>query len=82
MLMAHSDVFRAMFSDPASVAILANNGNKLILADTNPVAVHQMLTYMYSSALPEDFSNEHTLDLMKIAERYALEPLKSLVEER
>lgn len=43
ILMAHSDVFRAMFKHTGTIE---NRDSKLILTDTNPVAVNQMLTYM------------------------------------
>jgi hypothetical protein len=79
ILMAHSDVFRAMFKH---AGIIENQENKLVLTDTNPVAVNQMLTYMYSGALPENFLDEHASALMQIAEKYALEPLKLLCQEK
>lgn len=80
--MAHSGVFRTMFTDPISIAILADDDNKLLLTQTTPTAVTQMLTYMYSGSLPENFLNEHASDLLQIAEKYALEPLKMLIDEQ
>lgn len=79
ILMTHSDVFRAMFKHPGTIE---NQTSKLVLCDTTPVAVNQMLTYMYSGALPENFLDEHAPALMQIAEKYALEPLKLLCQEK
>lgn len=79
ILMAHSDVFRAMFKHPGTIE---NQESRLLLTDTNPVAVNQMLTYMYSGSLPENFLDEHAPALMQIAEKYALEPLKLLCQEK
>jgi speckle-type POZ protein len=79
ILMAHSDVFRAMFKH---VNTVESRDSKMILTDTNPVAVNQMLTYMYSGSLPENFLDEHAPALMQIAEKYALDPLKLLCQDK
>ncbi|KAI6178814.1 Speckle-type POZ protein [Aphelenchoides besseyi] len=79
ILMAHSDVFRAMFKHPSTIE---NIENKVVLKDTNPTAVDQMLTYMYSGSLPDTFLDEHASALMQIAEKYALDSLKLLCQEK
>lgn len=68
-----------MFKHPGTIE---NRDNKLVLTDTNPVAVNQMLTYMYSGSLPENFLDDHAPALMQIAEKYAMDPLKLLCQEK
>ncbi|KAI6228985.1 Speckle-type POZ protein [Aphelenchoides fujianensis] len=69
MLMAHSEVFRAMFKHKGTIESIES---KLVLKDTNP----------YSGALPESFLDEHASALMQIAEKYAMDPLKLLCQEK
>jgi hypothetical protein len=77
--MAHSEVFRAMFKHEGTIE---NHDNHLLLADTTPTAVSQMLTWMYSGTLPGGFADEHALVLLQIAEKYAVDPLKLLYQEK
>lgn len=79
VLMAHSEVFRAMFTHKNT---LENLESRVKLTDTNPIAVHQMLTYMYSSNLPEGFEDEHAPKLIEISEKYGLDALKILCQDK
>jgi speckle-type POZ protein len=79
MLIAHSDVFRAMFKHKGTIE---NRDSRLVLTDTTPTAVSQMLTYMYSGALPDGFLDEQASALLQIAEKYAVDPLKLLCQEK
>ena len=79
MLSAHSDVFRAMLKHKSTIE---STENRLVLTDTNAMAVHQMLHYLYSSALPENFLDEHAPALMQLSEKYALDALKMLCQEK
>jgi len=79
ILMSHSDVFRAMFKHTTTIE---NIESRLVLTDTTPVAINHMLTYMYSGSLPDGFLDEHAPSLMQIAEKYALDPLKLLCQEK
>uniref|UniRef100_A0A915DQR3 Uncharacterized protein n=1 Tax=Ditylenchus dipsaci TaxID=166011 RepID=A0A915DQR3_9BILA len=79
VLIAHSEVFRAMFSHKN---MLENMESRINLTDTNPTAVHQMLTYMYSGNLPDGFADEHAPFLIEISEKYGLDPLKILCQDK
>lgn len=79
ILMAHSEVFRAMFSHKSTIE---NIESRIKLTDTNSTAVYQMLTYMYSGSLPEDFEDDHAPKLIEISEKYGLDPLKILCQEK
>jgi len=79
ILMAHSEVFRAMFSHKTT---LENIEGRIRLTDTNPTAVQQMLTYMYSGSLPDIFEDDHAPSLIEIAEKYGLDPLKIICQNK
>lgn len=79
VLIAHSEVFRAMFSHKNTIE---NLESRICLKDTNGIAVHQMLTYMYSGALPDGFADEHAPALIEISEKYGLDPLKILCQDK
>ncbi|KAI1712850.1 BTB/POZ domain-containing protein [Ditylenchus destructor] len=79
VLMAHSEVFRAMFSHKDT---LENIESRIKMTDTNPTAVHQMLTYMYSGGLPDGFADDHAPALIEISEKYGLDPLKILCQDK
>lgn len=79
VLIAHSEVFRAMFSHKD---MIENIESRMVLTDTTPTAVHQMLTYMYSGSLPNGFEDEDASALIQISEKYALDPLKILCQYR
>lgn len=77
ILIAHSEVFRAMFSHKNT---LESVESRVKLTDTNPTAVHQMLTYIYSGSLPDGFVDEHAPALIEISEKYGLDSLKILCQ--
>ena len=72
--MAHSDVFRAMFSHKETVE---NTQSRLKIADFDSEVVGQMLKYLYTGELTEELATEDFVELLKIAEKYQLELLKS-----
>ncbi|CAD5206938.1 unnamed protein product [Bursaphelenchus okinawaensis] len=78
VLMTHSDVLRAMFKH----SLEETKNGRMKMSDCCPDAVAQMLYYMYSGSLPQEFEYEHASPLMQIADKYALEPLKLLCQEK
>lgn len=79
VLMAHSEVLKAMLNHPQ---LMESQNNRLSIKDSSAVAVQQMLSYMYSGSLPEGFLDEHAPPLMEIAEKYALVQLKMLCQDK
>uniref|UniRef100_A0A914DDZ4 Speckle-type POZ protein n=1 Tax=Acrobeloides nanus TaxID=290746 RepID=A0A914DDZ4_9BILA len=79
ILMAHSEVFRAMFSHKETKE---NVESRIDLMDTSPVAVQHMLTYMYSGSISEDLTDEEAPLVMEIAEKYGLDALKILCQQK
>ncbi|KAL3104878.1 hypothetical protein niasHT_026373 [Heterodera trifolii] len=80
VLMAHSEVFRAMFTHKNETTQSAES--RVRITDCKPIVVHQMLTYMYSGRLPDTFDNDHAQELIEIAEKYGLEPMKIICQDR
>ena len=78
VLIAHSDVFNAIFQHKDSVE---NIQSHMKITDFTSEVVNQMLEFLYFGELPEQMSNENLMELLKIAEKYHLEMLKSVVEE-
>ena len=79
-MVAHSDVFRAMFSHKETVE---NTQSRLEIRDFDSYVVSQMLEYLYSGELPsEELTSENLVELLKISEKYQLELLKSISEEK
>ncbi|CAD5210270.1 unnamed protein product [Bursaphelenchus xylophilus] len=78
VLMAHSEVLRAMFKH----SMEETKNGRMKLLDACPEAVAHMLYYMYSGALPQEFEYEHASPLMQIADKYALDQLKMLCQEK
>jgi len=79
LLMAHSEVFRAMFTHEDTMESIEG---RVKLTDTNPTAVHHMLTYMYSGSLPDGFADADADSLIEISEKYALDQLKVLCQDK
>jgi speckle-type POZ protein len=80
VLMAHSEVFRAMLSHEGCKEV---RESRVQLVDTNPTAVGHMLTYLYSGGMAEEeFVDDDAPALIEISEKYALDPLKSLCQSK
>ena len=78
VLAAHSGVFSTMFQHKS---IVENTQSRLKITDFNSNVVSQMLEYLYSGELPDELNSEDLAELLKIAEKYQLESLKSTSEE-
>ena len=78
VLAAHSDVFRAMFRHKETIE---NVQSRMEITDFNADVVGQMLKYLYTGELSEELNIENLAELLKIAEKYQLEILKSSSEE-
>lgn len=79
ILMAHSEVFRAMFKHKETKE---NVESRIEIKDATSKAVHHLLTYMYSSNVAEDLSDEDAPAVMEIAEKYGLDELKKLCQQK
>jgi hypothetical protein len=94
VLMTHSDVFCAMFSHKET---LESVESRIRITDFTADTVHQMLTYMYfliiffklnlffkrySGGLPDDFSDEQATSLIEISEKYQLDSLKIICQDK
>ncbi|TKR63164.1 hypothetical protein L596_027029 [Steinernema carpocapsae] len=79
ILMAQSDVFKAMFTHKG---MTENQENTIRLDDTTSFAIQQMLTYMYSGNIPPLLDDEQASSVMQLADKYGIDHLKLLCEER
>ena len=79
VLSAHSDVFRAMFSNKDC---LENIQSLVNIEDSGHHIVGQMLEFMYSGEVTNNENIENLSDLLKISEKYHVEQLKAICEEK
>jgi hypothetical protein len=78
--MLNSDVFQAMFSHENTKE--AREG-RIQITDSTGTAVHQMLIYMYTGELPEEYAIETDAGpLLYISNKYLIKPLVQLNEFR
>ncbi|KAL3070055.1 hypothetical protein niasHT_033565 [Heterodera trifolii] len=75
-----TDLFRAMFTHKNETTQSAES--RVRITDCKPIVVHQMLTYMYSGRLPDTFDNDHAQGLIEIAEKYGLEAMKIICQDK
>ena len=60
-----------------------NAQSRMEIKDFDSKVVGQMLEYLYSGELPsEELTPENLVELLKISEKYQLELLKSISEEK
>jgi speckle-type POZ protein len=78
LLCSHSQVFKAMFKHDT----IERQESKINITDTTPKAIEHMLHYLYSSKLSEVFPYEDAADVIQLADKYDMEPLKILVQRR
>jgi hypothetical protein len=80
VLMTNSDVFHAMFSHENTKE---SREGRIIITDSTPTAVRQMLHYMYAGALPKNYDVEKdSAALIKIADKYEIKPLMGFNEHK
>jgi hypothetical protein len=78
--MTNSDVFHAMFSHENTKE---SREGRIIITDSTPTAVRQMLHYMYAGALPKNYDVEKdSAALIKIADKYEIKPLMGFNEHK
>jgi hypothetical protein len=71
--MANSDVFRAMFSHANTKE---SREGRILIEDSTLTAVHQMLIFLYTAELPEEYDiAKDAAPLIKIANKYQIESL-------
>uniref|UniRef100_A0AC34GKK5 BTB domain-containing protein n=1 Tax=Panagrolaimus sp. ES5 TaxID=591445 RepID=A0AC34GKK5_9BILA len=78
LLCSHSQVFKAMFKHDT----IERQESKINITDTTAKAIEHMLHYLYSSKLSETFPYEDAADVIQLADKYDMEPLKILVQRR
>lgn len=78
LLCSHSQVFKAMFKHDT----IERKESKVNITDTTAKALEHMLYYLYSSKLSDTFPYEDAADIMQLADKYDMEPLKVLVQKR
>jgi hypothetical protein len=79
VLMVNSDVFMAMFSHGTTKE--AREG-RILITDSTSTAMYQMLTYMYTGALPTEYDIETDAGhLLYIANKYQIQSLIHLIEQ-
>jgi hypothetical protein len=80
VLMLNSDVFKAMFSHESTKEC---REDRVQITDSTPIAVHQMLTYMYTGTLPKDYDvKKDAAALIAIADKYQIKPLRDFNEQK
>ena len=78
VLSARSPVFRAMFQ----TNMTEKRTKTITITDHSPDVIQKMLQYIYSGKVDLDEQQELTRELLKAAEKYGLEMLKKLCEEK
>uniref|UniRef100_A0A7E4UP64 BTB domain-containing protein n=1 Tax=Panagrellus redivivus TaxID=6233 RepID=A0A7E4UP64_PANRE len=78
LLSAHSFVFDAMFSHDTK----ERREGVINIVDSTKEAVEMMLHFLYSSNLPDNFSELIAPDVIQLADKYDMEPLKILVQKK
>jgi hypothetical protein len=79
ILTPHSDVFSAMFSHKNTIEF---REGRIIIKDSTIAAVRQMIHYMYTGKVSEDYDREEdALPLLTIAHKYQIKPLMDFNEQ-
>ena len=81
VLIANSDVFRAMFSHEDTKEF---RESRVRIEDSTYIVVHQMLNYMYTGTFPAENYNveKDAVPLMSIAHKYQIKPLVEFNEQK
>jgi hypothetical protein len=75
--MVNSDVFMAMFSHQNTKEF---REGRILIEDSTPTAVHQMLIYMYTGELAKEYSSgTDARPLIYIANKYLMKSLVQLI---
>ena len=78
ILSTRSDVFRAMFQSNMT----EKRTKTITIADHSPDVIHKMLQFIYSGKAVLDDQQELTREILKAAEKYGLEILKKMCEDK
>ena len=78
ILSTRSDVFRAMFRNDMT----ENRTKEVNIEDIDSKVLGEMLNFIYTGVTNEDVLEEKTAELLEAANRYQLEVLKSICEDR
>jgi hypothetical protein len=75
ILIANSEVFRAMFSHKNTTEFREGEG-RITIKDSTIAAVRHMVHYMYTGKISDDYDREEdALPLLTIAHKYQIKPL-------
>ena len=77
ILSLRSPVFRAMFTGAG--ASMREGGGEVQVQDVSAEAVKALLEYIYSDSIPSDITLDRAIELLGLAEQYALKLLKQSV---
>jgi hypothetical protein len=78
--MVNSDVFRAMFNHTNTKEC---QESRILIQDSTPTAVSQMLIYLYTDELPKEYAIEtDAFPLLYIANKYQIKSLVQIIEWR
>ena len=78
ILAARSPVFRAMLQAERK----EKQTRKIVLEDTNPEIVTEMLTFIYTGDIPNEKLDAIACDLLGISDKYQLDYLKRMCEDK
>ena len=78
ILSARSDVFKAMFQNDMT----ENRSKKVTVNDIEPEILQEMLQFIYTGVTDEDALKEKAGELLGAANKYQLELLKSICEDK
>ena len=78
VLAARSSVFKAMLQ----AEMKEKQSKKIVIEDCNPRTVAQMLKFMYTGDISLDDMEDLTTDLLRVADKYQLDGLKEMCEEK
>jgi len=78
VLAARSPVFKAMIQ----AEMKEKQDKKIVIEDTDPSTVAEMLNFIYTGDISPDGMEEMTKDLLRVADKYQLDDLKEMCEEK
>lgn len=79
MLASQSSVFRAMFKHKNTKESM---DSRIVIVDSTASAVSKMVGYIYTAELPGELEIEDAARLVQLAEKYDMDQLKALCEEK
>uniref|UniRef100_A0A0N5BTM0 BTB domain-containing protein n=1 Tax=Strongyloides papillosus TaxID=174720 RepID=A0A0N5BTM0_STREA len=79
MLIAYSPVFRAMFEHKETKEA---EENTIKIVDAELPTLQMMIDYIYTGTIPELLNDDQIVDLLQLADKYDIQPLNHLCQDR